>query len=111
MNLRRFIDHYYGGNREAFRAAVGVSAKTVYRWLNMNAVAHHGAVCFPVRDLPPVPAIAPDERREHFEAILIKGEPSANIERIGDTYISSVTQAMWTGWRLAQAKATEEALF
>ncbi|EDY2030107.1 hypothetical protein GTB64_004549 [Salmonella enterica] len=110
MKLSRFIDHYFGGNRQAFRAATGVTYATVYRWLKIGASVHEGRVCLPVRDIVAVPPMAPDERRTEFEAAVMRMNPDANIERIGESYINTTTHAMWLGWCLAQAVADSEAV-
>jgi hypothetical protein len=110
MNLRRFIDHYYGGNRQSFRAAVGVSPKTVYRWLTLGAVINEGAIYLPVRQLPDVPEIRPDYRRDDFESMLKQDDSECDLVRIGDHYVCPTTQAMWDGWCKAQAQFTTESL-
>ncbi|EAM1616380.1 hypothetical protein EU642_22355 [Salmonella enterica] len=110
MNLRRLIEHYYGGNRLTFRDAVSVSPKTVYRWLTNDAVVFHGKVYLPVRDIPELPHIAPDYRRDDFEAAIKASVRRADLSRVGEHYVCPNVQKMWQGWQLAQELGTSEAL-
>ncbi|EOH1034838.1 hypothetical protein ACLMYS_003811 [Salmonella enterica] len=110
MNLRNVIDHYFGGNVQLFREAVGVSPKTPYRWLNGGAVVSAGKICLPVRDLPPLPVMPPRLQRELFEEMLTQRRPTADISSVNGVYLDAQVQSMWEGWYMAQCANANEAL-
>ncbi|EBA6160023.1 hypothetical protein H8U31_001263 [Salmonella enterica] len=110
MNITTFISHYFGGNRQAFRDAVGVSTNTVYRWMNLGAVVAHGKICLPSQDAPAVPTIAPPDRREDFERAYQRVTRDADLSRVGEHYVCPNAQSAWQGWQLAQQLFTAEAL-
>ncbi|EHF0215340.1 hypothetical protein IFY47_003397 [Salmonella enterica] len=110
MKLRSVIDHYFGGNQTTFREAVGVSAKTIYRWLTAGAVVNQGMICLPLRELPPLPVVAPDMRREDFEKRLARHYPELDKSSVDGIYIDTQVQKLWDGWCMAQAVFTRDAL-
>ncbi|EGD6457176.1 hypothetical protein IAJ44_004236 [Salmonella enterica] len=110
MNLRKIIDHYYGGNQQHFSEAVGVSHRTVRRWVAADAAVERGVVMLPVRELPAVPDIAPDYRRDDFEAMMKQASRRSDLTRVGEHYVCPNVQKMWQGWQLAQEFYTTEAL-
>ncbi|EIW6162757.1 hypothetical protein MF451_003754 [Salmonella enterica subsp. enterica serovar Saintpaul] len=110
MNLRSFIDQYFGGNVQLFREAVGVSPKTAYRWVSGGAVVAGGKICLPARDLPSLPPVPPNEQRETFEAMMRVHRPDADLSSVDGFYIDKQVQNIFAGWYMAQCAFTTEAL-
>lgn len=108
MNLRTLIDHYFGGSRRIFQQSVGVSERTVTRWINDDAVVANGAIYLRVNTLPEVPDLPPPDNREQFEALLLESNPEADLTRVGDGYISEPVRFAWTGWMLAMDKIARD---
>ncbi|EDZ0839881.1 hypothetical protein GJ904_19900 [Salmonella enterica] len=110
MNVRTLIDHYYGGNRSLFQRAMGVSHRTVSRWLADDAVVANGAIHLrskPVRNVPALPA--PDER-DQFEAMMAARQPGIDLTRVGVAYVNQHVQYAWEGWSMALEHHTREDL-
>ena len=110
MNLRALIDHYFGGNRRIFQEAIGVSERTVSRWLADGAVAANGGVYLRAKTLPEMPRLAPPELREQFEALMVQRNPGIDLTRVGQHYIDQRVAYAWEGWSLAQEYHTHIAL-
>ena len=110
MNLRVLIDHYFGGNRRIFQEAIGVSERTVSRWLADNAVVANGAVYLRAKALNGVPTMPAPAQQEQFEAIMVQRHPGIDLARVGSAYLNQRVQYAWEGWSLAQEHHTREAL-
>lgn len=110
MKLRSVIDHYFGGNRQMFREAIGVSAKTLYRWLNNGACVNNGQICLPVRELPPLPVVPADCRRTAFEMRMNIVRPDADLSSVNGVYIDAQVQNLWEGWCMAQVEVLRTAI-
>ncbi|EAB4417342.1 hypothetical protein D7B12_18090 [Salmonella enterica] len=110
MNVRNLIDHYYGGNRRIFQQALGVSERTVSRWLSDDAVIANGAVYLRSKPLRNVPAIPAPELREQFEAIISTRQPGIDLTRIGAVYVNQRVQFAWEGWSMSQEYHAREDL-
>ncbi|ENQ1546066.1 hypothetical protein ACEOHC_003878 [Salmonella enterica] len=110
MNVRTLIDHYFGGNRRIFQQALGVSERTVSRWLADDAVVANGAICLrakAVRDVPDIPA---PTLHEQFEALISSRNPGIDLSRVGIAYVNEHVQYAWEGWSMAQEYQAREDL-
>ncbi|EIP9221037.1 hypothetical protein LT875_002484 [Salmonella enterica] len=110
MNVRTLIDHYYGGNRRRFQEALGVSERTVSRWLADDAVVANGAICLRAKAVRNVPALPAPELREQFEALISSRNPGIDLSRVGIAYVNEHVQYAWEGWSMAQEFHTREDL-
>ncbi|EKK5568041.1 hypothetical protein PN823_004461 [Enterobacter hormaechei] len=108
MNLRALIDHFYGGNRRIFQEAIGVSERTVSRWLADHAIADNGGVYLQCKSLPRLPDMAGPTLRDEFEAAMRKRHPQIDLTRVGEAYIDQRVTFSWEGWKLAQEQAMEK---
>ncbi|EPT1451879.1 hypothetical protein ACVOZ6_003467 [Escherichia coli] len=110
MNVRTLIDHYYGGNRRIFQQALGVSERTVSRWLSDDAVVANGAIYLRAKAVRNVPAMPAPELRDQFEALISARSPGIDLTRVGIAYVNQRVQYAWEGWSLSQESHAREDL-
>lgn len=110
MNVRTLIDHFFGGNRRIFQEAVGVSERTVSRWLSDDATVANGAIYLRAKELQNVPNLPAPELREEFEAIMLARTPNIDLTRVGNAYVDQRVKFAWEGWMMSQEYHTRDAL-